>query len=366
MKKVLWLTNIPSPYRVSFFNELGRDCELTVLFEKAFSEERDDRWKEYECQNFTGIVLPSKSVDVDKAISFSAFRYLWKYRREIIVISNPASPTGILAISFLRVLGIPYVIESDGAFPKKSTGLKGLLKRFLYVRSKACFTTSELGKEYFLLNGVPHQNIYKYPFTSIHDSDIPDAIGTEQKDLLRKQLHIEEPRVVISVGRFIKSKGFDVLLEAVSRINDKTIGFYIVGDKPTKEFLGYCNEKKLSNVHFVDFMPPTKLREWYLAADVFTLPTRTDVWGLVINEAMSCGLPVVTTNMCIAGTEMVSEDNGILIDIDDSKALADGLLSVLNNVDKEAMSKNARDVASAYTIEKMAQKHIQLFKEIYE
>ena len=47
MKKILWLTNIPSPYRVAFFNELGKQCSLTVLFEKASSDVRDDDWKNY-------------------------------------------------------------------------------------------------------------------------------------------------------------------------------------------------------------------------------------------------------------------------------------------------------------------------------
>jgi len=55
--KILWLTNVPSPYRVDFFNELGKKCELTVLFEKRTSDERDRSWENYEFLNFTGVFL---------------------------------------------------------------------------------------------------------------------------------------------------------------------------------------------------------------------------------------------------------------------------------------------------------------------
>ena len=55
--KVLWLTNIPSPYRVDFFNELGKQCELTVLFEKQASDERDDSWKKFNTDYFMPVFL---------------------------------------------------------------------------------------------------------------------------------------------------------------------------------------------------------------------------------------------------------------------------------------------------------------------
>ena len=55
--RLLWITNIPSPYRVDFFNELGKSCELTVLFEKAGASDRDDTWLGFQFDYFEGVVM---------------------------------------------------------------------------------------------------------------------------------------------------------------------------------------------------------------------------------------------------------------------------------------------------------------------
>jgi len=60
--KILYINNIPSPYRVEFFNELGKHCQLTVLFERSSALDRDKRWRAEEFLNFTGIFLKGKKI----------------------------------------------------------------------------------------------------------------------------------------------------------------------------------------------------------------------------------------------------------------------------------------------------------------
>ena len=80
--KVLILTNIPSPYRVDFFNELGKLCELTVVFERAASTERDDSWKTYNTDHFTPVVLNGVKKGVANAFCPSVVKYLKKGKYE--------------------------------------------------------------------------------------------------------------------------------------------------------------------------------------------------------------------------------------------------------------------------------------------
>ena len=93
--KILYLTNIPSPYRVDYFNELGKYCDLTVLFEIQSSTERDKSWKSYKAENFKGIVMGGIRTRFDAAFCPSVIKYLKKGRYDYIVLTVLSSPTGI-------------------------------------------------------------------------------------------------------------------------------------------------------------------------------------------------------------------------------------------------------------------------------
>ena len=79
-----------------------------------------------------------------------------------------------------------------------------------------------------------------------------------------------------------------------------------------KEYINYISEHQLTNVFFFDFMNKELLFKYYQISDLFVLPTREDIWGLVINEAMANGLPIITTDKCVAGKELIN-DNGYII-----------------------------------------------------
>ena len=365
--KVLWLTNIPSPYRVDFFNELGKECELTVLFEKSHSSERDDIWKNYEFKNFKGIILGGKSIGVAEAMSLSVVKYLKKGLYDHIVVTNYFDFTGMLAVFYMRLRGIRYSVEGDGAFAGSGKGLKEKIKKFVISKAVYCFSTGKEHDKYYLKYGAKKENIIRYPFTSIKQIDlISSRITNDERSLLRKSLEMTEDKIVLSVGRFTYDggygKGYDTLLKAAS-ILPKNVGIYIVGGEPTDEFVKMKCDLSADNVHFIDFKSKEELKKYYLASDLFTLMTRGDAWGLVINEAMSYGLPVITTNKCIAGLELISDDRCIL-DPKDVEGLSKITLEILQDpIQSERLSIDNLGIASKYTIETMAKKHIEIFNK---
>lgn len=357
--KILYMVNVPSPYMVNYFNELGKYCELTVLFDKATSTERDDSWKEYNFKNFKGIILKGVSTDVDAAFCPSVIKYLKKDVYDYIFISNMATPTGIIAIEYLRWKKIDYFLESEGGFAKDGKGFKEKIKKHIMSGAKLYFSTTLLGDEYFLMYGATKDKLVKYPFTSIYEKDIlKKVLDTEEKMALRHELKMQEEKIIISVGRFIPLKGFDVLLRAFAGL-DNNVGLYIVGgDKPTDEYVQIINELKIKNVHFIPFKLTEELNKYYEASDIFVLPTRSDVWGLVINEAMAKGLPIITTDHCIAGTEMI-DGNGYVIPVNDEKILHKKMKELLLDDDKRnEMSEKSLSRIHEYTFEKMAKVHM--------
>lgn len=363
--KVLFLTNIPSPYRVDFFNELGKICNLTVLYERKKAKNRNDIWQSKNKKNFKEIFLKGIEIGDESSLSFKVLKYLRDKSYDVIVIGGYSTLTGMLAIKYLRMKKIPFILSSDGGFIKKDSAFKFNIKKYFISSAKAWLSTGENTTNYLINYGAEKKGIYVYPFTSIKKEDVmEDILSNKEKNNIRKNLGIKYDKVIISVGQFIHRKGYDILLNSCKDLSSE-IGVYIIGGDPTNEYLELKSKIGLKNVHFIEFKSSEELKEYYKCADLFVLPTREDIWGLVINEAMSFGLPVITTKKCIAGLELVKENkNGYIIDSEDSEQLSEKIKYILNNENiKENMSKNSLKIISKYTIESMAKSHNDIFRD---
>ena len=165
--KVLFLTNVPSPYRVDFFNELGKNCELTVTFEKKSHKARDNSWKKYKFENFKGIFLKGVSLGNELSFCFGLKKIIKKGLFDKIICAYISSPATLMAIKYMQRKKIPYIIESDGAFKKNGKGIKERIKKSIISRAQKCFSTNVANDEYFEFYGAKKENIVRYPFTSL-------------------------------------------------------------------------------------------------------------------------------------------------------------------------------------------------------
>lgn len=360
--KVLFITNVPSPYRVEFFNELEKYLNLTVIFEKSTSDERDSSWNNYAFENFEGIVLKGIKINSDTAICLGIINFLKRHKFDYIICSNFTSPTGMLAIQYMRKHSINYYLECDGGFAKNGEGVKEGIKRYFITGANGYFSTGVACDEYFIAYGADAEKIIRYPFTSVREEEIDINIPEKgRKDELREKLGMKEEKIVLAVGQFIPRKGFDILLKAVSNLPEE-VGVYFVGGEPTEEYLLLQNENQLNNVHFVGYKSKNILNEYYYASDIFVLPTREDIWGLVIEEAMAHGLPIISTSRCAAALELVKNDvNGYVVPVEDVDAISEKIIEVLTNSEKQkAFGKNSLNIMRNYTIEAMVQKHLEI------
>lgn len=364
--KVLFLTNIPSPYRVDFFNELGKKCDLTVLYELKKASDRDERWNADKPTSFKEIFLKGKKIGRDSAICFSVLKYLKDKSYDIIVVGGYSTPTGMLAIEVLKILKRSFLLNVDGGMIKEDTKLKYKIKKHFISSASYWLSTGKNTTEYLLNYGAKKDKIFVYPFTSIKQNDILlSVLSKAEKYEIRSKLGINEDKVVISVGQFIHRKGYDILLKACKNIDSNT-GIYIIGGKPTDEYLRLKEELNLTNVYFLDFKSKEEIKEYYKAADLFVLPTREDIWGLVINEAMAYGLPVITTDKCVAGLELIEDNkNGFIVPVENNMAISESINNMIVNdeiIDK--VSRHNIEKIKGYTIEKMAESHIKIFNKI--
>lgn len=362
--KVLYITTVPSPYKVEMFEELGKLCNLTVLFEKSSVSYRNENWMINKYNNFRGEFLKGFSFK-DKMFSFGIIKHLKKNRYDLVVIGVYSTVSQMLAQEYMRKNKIPYVISSDGGIIKSENIFARKVKKHFIGSAEAWLSTGDLTNDYLINYGAKGEKIYIYPFSSIYKKDVVEkSVSIEEKNRLRKKLNMPENKIILSVGQFIHRKGYDILMKACEN-SDKSIGVYIVGGKPTEEYIELKKKMNLSNVHFVDFMNKDALGEYYKAADLFVLPTREDIWGLVINEAVAYGLPVISTDKCVAAVELNRKKCiGEIIPSEDTEALRKSIIKMISNQDIEAICENVVDVAREYTIENSAYIHYKIFEEI--
>lgn len=357
--KVLHITNIPSPYRVRYFNELGKYCDLTVIFECNSSLERDSSWKRFSFDSFRGIICGGIRTRVDSSFTLKPLKYLKKGAYDWIIISNIMSLTGLFEIIHLKMHKIPYWVEGDGAFVNlEEKKWKYLLKRFLLSGAQGYLTTCKNHDDYCRRYGAREGQIVRYPFSSVEQKDVlPQPVPMQERQKIRKQLNMLEENIVITVGQFIHRKGLDLLIEVAKQV-DTTIGFYFIGGDKLAE----VDERQ--NIHIIPFQQKEKLYQYYDAADLFVCPTREDIWGLVVNEAMARGLPVITTERCNAGLELVKNGEcGYLVPVENVPMLKEKILELLYREEKDQMVKKSLDISRKYTIETMARKHLQIYEE---
>ena len=364
--RILFLTNYASPYRVEFFNELGKFCDVIVLFTDKTIEQKHRSKKWFNSQNYSNfkyVQLVKKIGFKNKNIYLDVFKYLNK-NYDKIIICGYSSPTTMIVIQYLKLKKIPFYIEVDGGLTKQDSWLKYKIKKYFISSATKWFSSGKETTKYLIHYDADKNKVIEYPFTSLKEQDILKQLLTEQEKInLRKELNLKEEKIIISVGQFIHRKGYDVLIKAMQNLDKKNIGVYIIGDTPTQEYLNLQKQFNLTNLHFVGFKTKEELKKYYMAADLFVLPTREDIWGLVINEAMSMGLPIITTDKCVAGLELVeNEINGYVIPTESSEILAEKIKQIFSENYKQ-MGQNSLNKIRIYTIENMVKKHLKEFKD---
>lgn len=364
MKKVLFITNYPSPYRVEFFELLGKFTKLTVAYEEKAEEQihRNQKWFEHNYKNFNAYYLNALKLG-KKRISFDVINFL-KKQYDYVIICGYSSLTLQLCIMYMKMFNKCFYLEIDGGYPKSGKGIKENWKRILVSSAQKWFSPSVFSDKYLEFYGAKKEQIVRYPFTSLSENDIlKERITKTEKENIKEQLGIKEEKVVLTIGQFIYRKGNDVLIQSAIHYEKENVGTYIIGGVPPKEYTEMVQELNLKNIHFVEFKKKEQLMLYYKAADVFVMPTREDIWGLVINEALASGLPVVSTDKCVAAIELIKDGkNGFLVESDNSYEIANKINFLLSNSELcQKMGQESLERIKNHTIEEMVKVHLNVF-----
>lgn len=290
MKKVLYITNIEVPYRVRFFNELAKHCELTVLYEKCTVEDRNETWAKSATTLHNRIFLRREGM------LFTGICKELRREYDAIIVGCYNSPVQILAMLYMCLRRIPFILNLDGEPFLTNKTVKTLLKKFFISAAETILVAGEKAAE-SVRQIVTNKQVIPYYFSSLDQNELQER--------RRKAIYCERNKTILVVAQYLSVKGLDIVLEAAMK--DQTLQYKFVGmGKRTEQFL---QENSIpSNVEIIPFLQKEDLEREYHSCAMLVLPSRQECWGLVINEAASFGMPIVSTWGSGAAVEFLADE----------------------------------------------------------
>ncbi len=299
---VVYWNNIPSPYLVARLNAVAARGNVKIEGWFCARTESDRSWAVREEEfRFDWRYLPGRRIRVPggRGHYFSLpVGLLTRHRPDLLVslYAEPAFLAGWMAARAARTrVAFRFLPTFESWVPRSQ--FKERLKGALFKRTDGFKTSGSAGRAALEGYGVDPRRIHV-----VTQSIETDHWRRERESLrpIREQLRAEygaTGRTFLYVGRLWRGKGIDDLLTAYERLAELDTSLLLAGDGVDEKELRVAAEQRgLRNVQFLGFRDHDELARVYAAADVLVFPTLGDPHGLVVEEAMASGLPVISTD----------------------------------------------------------------------
>ena len=376
--RVVIITNILPPYRLPLCRSLASRSDFEFEIWLMATHEKNRRWSVEQAG------LPVRRF-ADRGVDFSdkegpvvhfnpgMLLALWRERPTLVILGGYDSATNDAAAVFLKILRIPFLfwIESTRLERGVLRYLAGPMLRILVRSSGGVIVPGLSAEEYALDLGGNSLQAFRSPnsvdVTRFAPETLPGA-----RVALRRSLGLPNGVLFLYVGRLTERKGLLDLIGAFTIIasQEKNAHLIVVGDGPLSASLSYriARDPLVRNrIHLRGYRSYDELPLYYAACDIFVFPSHRDAWGLVINEAMSSGLPVISTDRAGAARDLLEDGfNGYVIPYGDRTQLSNRMRELFASDElRIQMGKMARErVVSGFTPERQTRGIIDAVKAV--
>jgi glycosyltransferase involved in cell wall biosynthesis len=329
--RVLYWFNQPTPYVVARFNAAAERPELD--FHAVFSEVRqsDRSWNVDESEwNFPARYLGRVRLPLRELVKLRPDVFLLEYDRWNLAVGA--------ALGFVYAKRVGFRVLPNFDAWSQRTWWREAGKHLLFKAIDGAKVSGPDGAALATRYGLPEDRIATVTQSiNVAHYSRSREMPAEDRHRRRGELGLSGC-VFIYVGRLWAGKGLDELFEAYRRLyairSDVTI--LIVGDGVEYErYVHSCSD--LPSVKFAGFVQPAALPEWYAICDVLVFPTHGDPNGLVVEEALAAGLPVITSDAAGDIWTRVPETVGCIFPVGDVDALVKAMLLLADPLKRQPM-----------------------------
>ena len=302
--KALFITIVPSPYQRDMFRALAArdDVDLTVFYMEVASP--DSPWPEIPLEAYEKI-LPGFWVPFGGARWHVNWDFPDLSSFDFVILSSFTSLTGQWLMRS-RLRGQTWLFWGE-----RLRGQTNAWKQFVQDKLTAPLATATgivgVGRE--------AENDYRRRFPNTSHFCIPYCCDLSNFLIQKRRPPPASGVNFFFCGQMTYRKGVDLLLSAFEGlvIKGRKAHLLLVGrEAELPEFLRVIDPMARAQIRYAGFQAPERLPEYFSQADVFVLPSRHDGWGVVINQALGAGLPVICSDAVGAGLDLVEENvNGL-------------------------------------------------------
>jgi glycosyltransferase involved in cell wall biosynthesis len=347
-RRLVITTEIISPYRIPVFNVLAEhpDVDLHVIF-LAETDPSMRRWKVYKDEiRFSYEVLPHlrrRIAGYNLLLNRGMASALERMHPDVIVCGGYGYLASWQVLRWARRRNRPVFLWSESNQQDQRRGLPHveMLKRRFIAACRGILVPGKSAAAYAATFGVPRERIFVAPNAVDNAFFLQEASEVRSRAAeVRRQFALPE-RYFLYVGRLILSKGVFDLLDAYSRLAPELRArseLLFVGDGVEQPEL----EARAAAIHpgavrFAGFAHREQLAVYYALAEALVFPTHTDPWGLVVNEAMACGISIVATDAAGCAADLVQDGwNGYVVPKSAPEKLSEALTRLARTPDLSA------------------------------
>jgi glycosyltransferase involved in cell wall biosynthesis len=351
--KIAFIHPAHRDYRQQIFEQLHENYDVTFILTKQ-GRGQDNVEEDHKAMpsNWKCKILTSNSLifGYDLFMFIKLTNELLFGRYDIIM----ASTCKYICYMSAKISRSKFIILNEFWYFESKSLKRGILNYFTKIIAKNSDSVISLGSrvtQEFLSWGVEAHKIYEHPQCAMDYTGIVSSDSSE----IRKKYGLMNKKVILFVGRFVEFKGVEYLIRSFSILEQKyDNSFLIIGGKGYLEdkYLKLVEDLKIKNILIITDMNDYEKANFYNMCNVFVLPSiffsenSYEAWGLVINEALAFGKPVVTTDAVGSGYDLVKDGfNGFVVKNKNVEELCDAIYKIISNEESETiMGKRSRQI----------------------
>jgi glycosyltransferase involved in cell wall biosynthesis len=308
----------------------------------------------------------------DYPLSLGVFGGLRGARPEVVVVSGWSTFASQAAVAWCRRQHVPYVLLVESNEREARPGWRRAVKSAVVppvIRGAAeVLVVGTAARESMLARGVDPGRISVVANTVdvTRFGRAADGLAS-RRDALRAEAGIGPDDVaVLSVARLAPEKGLDTLVRSIALAGDPRLVLLLAGAGPERERLAALAAGQGVRLVILPETPWDRIVERYVLADVFALLSRHEPWGVVVNEAAACGLPLVLSDRVGAAFDLLHDGrNGVLVPVDDVAAAAEAIRGLAVAAERRrAMGAASREIVAEWGYEPSIERLIRVVHRV--